>query len=111
MLEHSSAHHTSAAGGNKGPPFASHPRTIRRSPEGTRVPPLLRILAPSVGRRREQGSPLCFNCYDPQPPTMAVSWTRCPQNGQNLQKCVSFEKRARPAWGVFDTGKPGGTSP
>ena len=41
---------------------------------------------------------------------MAVSWMRCPQNGQNLQKCVSFEKRARPAWGVFDTGKPGGTS-
>ena len=38
---------------------------------------------------------------------MAVSWTRCQRNGQNLQKCVSFEKRARPAWGVFDTGKPG----
>ena len=35
-------------------------------PEGTRVPPLLRILAPPVGRRRVQGSPLCFNCYDPQ---------------------------------------------
>ena len=42
---------------------------------------------------------------------MAVSWMRCQRNGQNLQKCVSFEKRARPAWGVFDTGKPGGTSP
>ena len=41
---------------------------------------------------------------------MAVSWMRCPQNGQNRQKCVSFEKRARPAWGVFDTGKPGSTS-
>ena len=41
---------------------------------------------------------------------MAVSWMRCQRNGQNRQKCVSFEKRARPAWGVFDTGKPGGTS-
>ena len=27
------------------------------APEGTRVPPLLLFLAPSVGRRREQGSP------------------------------------------------------
>ena len=32
--------------GNKGPPFASIVTT----------------------RRRVQGSPLCFNCYDPQPP-------------------------------------------
>ena len=43
MLEHSSAHHTSVAEGNKGPPFASIVTT----------------------RRRVQGSPLCFNCYDP----------------------------------------------
>ena len=41
---------------------------------------------------------------------MAVSWMRCQRNGQNRQKCVSFEKRARPAWGVFDTGKQGDTS-
>ena len=60
VLERSSAHHPSVAGGTKGPPFASLPRTIRRSPEGPRVPPLLRFLAPSVGRRRDQGSPLCF---------------------------------------------------
>ena len=85
VLERSSAHHRSVAGGTKGPPFASHPRTIRRSPEGPRVPPLLRspegprvppfassrlpegrvppllrFLAPPVGRRRDQGSPLCF---------------------------------------------------
>ena len=60
VLERSSAHHRSVAGGTKGPPFASHPRTIRRSPEGPRVPPLLRFLAPPVGCRRDQGSPLCF---------------------------------------------------
>ena len=99
MLEHSSAHHTSVAEGNKGPPFASIVTTRRRvqgsplcfncydPPEGTRVPPLLQLLRSaatvkllrSAGgykgppfasivtiRRRVQGSPLCFNCYDPQ---------------------------------------------
>ena len=66
MLEHSSAHHTSAAGGNKGPPFASHPRTIRRSPEGTRVPPLLQLLRPSTTVTIVATLNYGYNCCDPQ---------------------------------------------
>ena len=73
MLEHSSAHHTSVAEGNKGPPLLQ----LLRPAGGYKGPPLLQLLRPAGGykgppfasivttRRRVQGSPLCFNCYDP----------------------------------------------